>query len=616
MVGGFLYFSAILFLLTLLFFHVSNQAIEVAQIHSEVNRAEVLTLNLIKTDNDYFDLDLMTDKYFMSRKSFLLDRRDSLKRMISATLADLIEKHREKQYNVYAKLIHIDSTLKNYHARFASLEAFAFEKGFKDYGIEGKMRYHAHVLEDVVNENLKEDVLYLRRHEKDFLLRNDKIYLDLFEARSQALRVKLIVKNDTALHHLNSYHACFFKLVEIQQKIGLNSFSGLRNDLNRLTSELSNSYLSLSEFSFQRSIKKNNETKIYSLTLLVAGLALSLASAYWISKRLSSPIAQLSRLIRNSLDQKTTLKTDFRLSNAADEIVELSTYFNTLITTSREHLTQIKTKTKLLRAKNLKLKKLNKELDGFFYSTAHDLRSPLASILGLVNIIKKENHQPELLPYYDMMEKSIHRLESFIEQIVSHSQNKRTALAHEPLAIRPLIEEVFENHQYLENFERIEKSIAVSGDVFYSDRYRITLLLSNLVSNAIKYIDLKKDSSFIKIKVRVDREKMILDFEDNGIGIEQEHVSKIFKMFYRANHHAKGSGLGLFIFKETLNKLQGKVRVTSTFGEGCHFRIQIPNRIETEVTNDVIPFRQPTIPQRLRKLLANGHFHEQGLDDV
>jgi signal transduction histidine kinase len=269
----------------------------------------------------------------------------------------------------------------------------------------------------------------------------------------------------------------------------------------------------------------------------------------------------------------------------------LSRSFVHLMGQKNEQVRETRHKGQLLKKKNKALKKLNLELDSFVYSTAHDLRSPLSSLLGLLNIIKFENKQEELKPYFQMMQESIHRMEDFIAQIVGYSKNKRLEVTIERIDFYALIGEIFDNHRFVEGASRIDRLIKVDDQrPLYSDRGRLTIILNNLISNAIRYADLSKTHPFIKIDVAIDEQHVLIDFVDNGIGIGEEHVSRVFEMFYRANVGSKGSGLGLFIFKETVAKLKGWVSLDSKLGEGTTYRIQLPNEINNVVIQSEIAF--------------------------
>lgn len=247
---------------------------------------------------------------------------------------------------------------------------------------------------------------------------------------------------------------------------------------------------------------------------------------------------------------------------------------------TKDQLSEIRQKSRQLKQRNKQLRKVNKELDHFLYSTAHDLRSPLTSLSGLVHVMRLENKQPELIHYFDRMDKSIQRQENFIAQIASFSKNKIMKIKSEEIDLSNLLKELIEYHQFIPGADQIKKEITVQNPEdlpFYSDYNRITILLNNLLSNAIRYADFSKPNPFIQMDISIRKTEIAIDFADNGIGIAQEHLDKIFDMFYRAHADSKGSGLGLFIFDKTIKRMNGEVQVESEEGKGTTFHIRLPN---------------------------------------
>ena len=130
----------------------------------------------------------------------------------------------------------------------------------------------------------------------------------------------------------------------------------------------------------------------------------------------------------------------------------------------------------------------------------------------------------------------------------------------------------------MENADRITKKFIITGESdFYSDEKRITMILNNIISNAIRYADFQKTEPYILVRINAGKEKVVLSVEDNGIGIGQDHLLHVFEMFYRATDRRTGSGLGLYIVKETIQKLRGKVELHSVLGKGSTFYIELPN---------------------------------------
>jgi PAS domain S-box-containing protein len=230
--------------------------------------------------------------------------------------------------------------------------------------------------------------------------------------------------------------------------------------------------------------------------------------------------------------------------------------------------------------KNEELTKTNQELDRFVYSASHDLRAPIASLLGLIKVVRLEKSLENIEVLLNMQEKTLLKLDTFIRDIVDHSRNARMAMAQQVIDFNKVINESFEHFNFLDNLKNINKSIDVRETCeFTSDPGRIQIILNNLISNSIKYIDLKKDEPFISIKVDVNAREARIIVEDNGEGILPEMQGRIFDMFVRATEHSSGSGLGLYIVKEVVDKLNGKIKVHSEFGKGSVFTVTLPNQL-------------------------------------
>jgi len=225
------------------------------------------------------------------------------------------------------------------------------------------------------------------------------------------------------------------------------------------------------------------------------------------------------------------------------------------------------------------LKVRNIELDNFVYKVSHDLRAPLSSVLGLVNLAKLPGNDDNLKDYLHVIEKKVNQLDHFITDVLSHSKNLKHDVIIEPINFQELIDQTFVDLSYLKGAEKIKRSIVVEGTSFFSDSWRIAEIFRNLVSNAIKYQDFNKANPEISVNVVIANGRAVITFKDNGIGIELKSLEKIFDMFYRASEQSDASGLGLYIVKNAADKLRGDVQVTSTLGEGTTFVINLPNRI-------------------------------------
>lgn len=231
-------------------------------------------------------------------------------------------------------------------------------------------------------------------------------------------------------------------------------------------------------------------------------------------------------------------------------------------------------KEKIAQQKNNELRKVNEELDRFVYSVSHDLRSPLSSILGLINLARRSSEPEELNQYLEMIRDRVLSQDHFIREIIDFSRNARTAVMYEDIVLYDLVETVFDTLRYNPGADRITfRNLAPRHLKISSDRRRLTIILSNLIGNAIKYHDLKKPDP--TVEVGYTREMNTLYVEDNGTGIPPEHINQVFDMFFRASEQSSGSGLGLFITREAVEKLRGGISVSSVHGKGSTFYVTL-----------------------------------------
>lgn len=236
--------------------------------------------------------------------------------------------------------------------------------------------------------------------------------------------------------------------------------------------------------------------------------------------------------------------------------------------------TRIKAEEKLQNT-NDELVKRNEELDRFVYSVSHDLRAPIASMLGIVNLAKKEDDMVMKDMYFDMLNGSAEQLDNFISEILDQSQNARSEVKYEKVVFKDIIDETFEHLKFASPDGReVKRNINVDKKAFKSDPWRIKVILNNLISNSIRYRNGKSPVIDVDVKVKNGSANIIV--KDNGRGIPKEHLDKVCNMFYRATDDGAGSGLGLYIVKEAVDKLGGELKIDSKEGKGTTVTVTLP----------------------------------------
>jgi len=230
----------------------------------------------------------------------------------------------------------------------------------------------------------------------------------------------------------------------------------------------------------------------------------------------------------------------------------------------------------LLQKKNEELEKINHELDSFVYSASHDLRAPLSSILGLTELALRSGKAEDMKSCLTMIKERVQVQDHVIHDIIAYARNLRTEVIRERFNLKLLVFEIIDTLLFNDGASKIDFQVLISDDFeIDADKGRLQTVLSNLLSNAVKYHDRRKKNQFVKVIIE-SNSKLLIHVEDNGQGISEDQCDKIFKMFYRGSEQSKGSGLGLFIAKDTVEKLGGTIEFVSEDGKGSRFTISIP----------------------------------------
>ncbi len=234
--------------------------------------------------------------------------------------------------------------------------------------------------------------------------------------------------------------------------------------------------------------------------------------------------------------------------------------------------------TALLQAKN-QLQDKNDELNLFVYKASHDLKGPVSSMQGIMNLTKKTENVDELKMYCKLMEDCTKKLDSIISDLLVLGKVTYGDLKYETIDIRSKIEEIVHSFEFTEGREDIDFKIVISDEVKYiiTERELLHTILLNLIENAFKYRQKKAERSFIHIVISANNKGVLFTIKDNGIGIDDSMQENVFKMFYRATYTSKGSGLGLYIVKMSVLKLGGTISLQSTLDKGTTFTLLLPS---------------------------------------
>ena len=172
----------------------------------------------------------------------------------------------------------------------------------------------------------------------------------------------------------------------------------------------------------------------------------------------------------------------------------------------------------------------------------------------------------------------MHKLDYYVNKILAYVANKNFKIKKERIHFDGLVAQLIEEAKFLEGANEVKFYKEITQEVkFYSDTDRLCTILECLIANAVEYRAKREEESYIKISTRVTRTHASIVIEDNSEGIQEQQLDKVFEMFYRGNKRSQGTGLGLYVVKQTVDQLGGTLQLQSNYKKGSTFTLQIPN---------------------------------------
>ncbi len=245
----------------------------------------------------------------------------------------------------------------------------------------------------------------------------------------------------------------------------------------------------------------------------------------------------------------------------------------------------------LLDQKNEALSDSNKTKNRLFQIISHDLRSPLASVYNIAQLIKIFIQQRK----YQLLEESCHDMEesinnvlSLTDNLLSWSLNQSGKLPYKPaiLSLKPLLENNLRTYSSVAKQKNIHLQLLLEETVMvFADRQMLDTVIRNLINNSLKFT---KPGGVIAIGLNQSDNFVELWIKDSGIGISEDQIAHLFEIDYSQSYNGtngeKGNGLGLLLCKQFIEQNKGEIRVESTLNLGTTFRITIP---AAENTNEI-----------------------------
>lgn len=231
---------------------------------------------------------------------------------------------------------------------------------------------------------------------------------------------------------------------------------------------------------------------------------------------------------------------------------------------------------KQISEQNENLQVINAGLDKFVFNVTHDLRSPLISLVGMIELIDEETNLEQIKSYTLMMKDSLEKQEQFINEMLIFIKSKHTGLVKQECDLSAIIDNVFSQNHYRVNGKTIQFYKEAGLSNINSDPLKLQVILNNLVTNSIKYCDPAKGEQWVKVKTYRDQTDAVIEVEDNGIGIRQQDQERIFDKFYMSGDNKRSSGIGLYLVKDAVTQMNGHIEVKSEPAVFTKFTITVP----------------------------------------
>ncbi|MCG8309884.1 MAG: ATP-binding protein [Cytophagales bacterium] len=286
---------------------------------------------------------------------------------------------------------------------------------------------------------------------------------------------------------------------------------------------------------------------------------------------------------REILNQKSEIEIQNKLLKSKNEEIskakkELDKTNEELISINSNLEDIVAERTSTLKLMNEELINSNNELDLFIYRASHDLKGPIARLLGMTLLAKMDNKDEALREYIELIEKGAVDINKVLNKLNNIHFINRETINREEIDFDKIIKECRSTLSNYIDRSDLKISVVTAPDFsLRSDYILMKIIMENLLENAVFFSKTKKVE--IEINLRSSRKAMIISVEDNGLGILKEQQEKIFEMFYRGSEKSKGNGLGLYLVRRAVQKLHGKISVESEEGRYSCFTISLPKVI-------------------------------------
>ncbi|MEM6735358.1 MAG: adenylate/guanylate cyclase domain-containing protein [Bacteroidota bacterium] len=346
-----------------------------------VDQSYVLLLKSVKAQQDFFSYETKNESYFQTSESQYLDRYETLLDSTQQLLENLKLPNEE---NLGQAIISQKNAINESDSLFKILVNKIGERGYKDFNLEGLMREDVHWLEE--NNLLRtKDILSLRRHEKDYIIRNEQAYIDRLNLEVNRLKHQILsgsfdrVMGESVLSRLNGYQQKFNELVSLDKLIGIKDNTGLKKQLDEQIFSLEANFGNVVEATREWSRKAFDRLTLYFGITVIVLLIVSIVISALIARKITKPLTELTNHITRFVESNFTLETDHPIIQSKDEIGSLTQNFSVL---KDEVISQMKFFKQKVEERTKELAKANQRLISLSEANSRFVPSEFLDRLG------------------------------------------------------------------------------------------------------------------------------------------------------------------------------------------------------------------------------------------
>ncbi|MDX1902971.1 MAG: ATP-binding protein, partial [Thermonemataceae bacterium] len=566
-------------------------------ITSEIEDITTGVLKLVKQERDFFEVELKDDKFFGSGQSQYYKQGKITLQTLQRKIKNLSLKPEIEEFGVQGKLDMLSEELSNYDKTMKRVVELHFAIGNYQYGLERKMRDAIHQLE-YKNAISPIVMLSLRRHEKDYLMRRDSLSIIKFDSLIRLAKAEVQPQNKV---FVENYESSFKQIIRMEVHLGVGKKEvGYYHKLKESSSNSISLIESVSRIVEKRVAELRGEFQNIFVIILLIVVVLSITFSYFISFFMTIPVTELSRSMQKAVEMNFSedLKPARKYTN--DEIGILTDDFNLMISRIQQQLREIKNNSMLLKLSNEEMQETNQKLaesekrlskflltkETLFNIITQDLKSPLNSLKGFLSLMQ---HHPDTFSPEELkgvasdMYVSFDKITVLMTSLVQWSQTQTGDMAYNPnrFNISPMIEQVIAHFSLMAQSKKIKITNSVESKELWvdADKDMINFTLRNLLSNAIKFTN---ENGMIEVSTKKFNNMLMFSIKDNGVGMSQELLEKVFQpevhISMLGTNNERGSGFGLMMCKDFIEKNRGKLYIESELNKGTtvHFTLSTP----------------------------------------